>query len=352
MALHSEHLHSPSLETDSRSILVVDDETGVRDLMSRWLQAGGYSVASASGADEALGAIERQAPAVALCDIRMPGRDGLWLADRIRQLSPETAVIMATGVHDVESAIAGLQHGVVDYLTKPFGRDRLRDAVTRGIEWHRSARDSRSWRERLEAEVEARRARLAAAIGSLSIDSDRMVHALLSMLTLHEADALPHARRVAELAAAIARMMGLGDDEIAVVRRAAMLHDVGKLAMPEALLKKPAPLTPEEQAIVRRCPVLGFELLADQPFLEEAAAIVREVRERPDGQGYPAGARTGIANEALIVAAADAYDTMTRPRVYRAPLDASEALLELTRGSGSQFDAAVVRTLKRLVAAH
>ena len=355
MALHPVSAQSETPATDpvfNRSVLVVDDENGVRDLMSRWLQAGGYAVASASGADEALGVCQTFSPAVALCDIRMPGRDGLWLADQIRQQFPETAVIMATGVHDVETAISSVQHGVFDYLTKPFGRDRLRDAVVRGIEWHRSARDSRCWRDRLEAEVQARHARLADAINAFQVDSDQMVDAMLSMLTMGETEAYPHARRVADLAVAVARMVGLSDDETAIVHRAALLHDLGKLAMPEALLRKPAPLTAEEQVIIRRHPQIGAGLIADLPFLEEAAAVVAEAQERPDGFGYPDGKTEGVSLEARIVAACDAYDTMIRPRVFRGPLTAADALIELDRCSGTQFDPQVVRALKRLVAAH
>ena len=109
---------------------------------------------TAANADEALSQVARRAPAVALCDIRMPGHDGLWLAQQIRHDAPETAVIMATGVQDVGSAVPSLRQGVIDYLTKPFGRDRLRESVMRGIEWHKAARESRRWRETLEGEVE------------------------------------------------------------------------------------------------------------------------------------------------------------------------------------------------------
>ena len=127
------------------SVLVVDDEIGVRELMARWLASGGYDVRTAANADEALQRVSADAPAVALCDIRMPGHDGLWLAQNIRQSAPETAVIMATGVQDVTSAVTSLRQGVIDYLTKPFGRERFRDAVVRGVEWHRTARDTRRW---------------------------------------------------------------------------------------------------------------------------------------------------------------------------------------------------------------
>src|SRR2546421_7003538 len=125
------------------AVRVGDDELGVGDLRSRWLIAGGYDVRTAANADEALSRLHETPPAVALCDIRMPGHDGLWLAQQIRQEWPETAVIMATGVQDVGSAIASLRQGGIEYLTKPFGRDRLREAVFRGLGLHRAARPAR-----------------------------------------------------------------------------------------------------------------------------------------------------------------------------------------------------------------
>ena len=129
-------------------MLIVDDEPGVRHLMRRWLESRGYAVAVAPGADQALELLAAAPTAVALCDLRMPGHDGLWLADQLRREHPDTAVIIATGLNDVGSAVESLRQGVVDYLTKPFERDRLCEAVSRGVEWHRSACDSRRWRER------------------------------------------------------------------------------------------------------------------------------------------------------------------------------------------------------------
>jgi putative nucleotidyltransferase with HDIG domain len=332
------------------SVLVVDDEGGVRDLMSRWLLSGGYAVSSARGAEEALRLLEDSQPAVALCDIRMPGHDGLWLADRIRHQFPETAVIMATGVQDVEAAVESLRQGVVDYLTKPFGRDRLRDAVLRGVEWHRSARDSRRWRETLESEMRARQSRLADAIGALQIDSDATLDAMLSMLTMNNQDAYAHAYRVAALSVSIARALGLGEADIAEIERGALLHDVGKLAMPDAVLRKPAPLTIEEQRLIRLHPTVGSELIARLPYLAPASAIVRDAHERLDGLGYPQGLRDDdIRLGGRIVCVADAYDTMTRPRVFRDAVTPEEALVEIERCSGTQFDPRVVQTLKSLI---
>jgi cyclic di-GMP phosphodiesterase len=349
----SRDLPGPHDVRAARSVLVVDDENVVRDLMSRWLEAGGYCVASAAGADEALGLMQTFPPAVALCDIRMPGRDGLWLADRIRQTYPETAVIMATGIYDVGAAAVSLREGVVDYLTKPFGRDRLEDAVIRGIEWHRSARDSRCWRERLEKEVETRRVQLVASLASLPVESDEMLDEAFAALTAGEGDSYAHAHRVAELAVGVARQIGLTVEEVTTVRRAALLHDLGKLSMPEALLRKPAPLTPDEQTLIRRHPQIGSDLVAAIPYVEGVAAIVRHAQERVDGLGYPEGLRLAdLPVGARIVAAADAYDTMIRPRVFRDAISAADALLELDRCAGTQFDPYVVKVLKSLVVMH
>lgn len=345
--------HATSEADADRPVLIVDDENGVRDLISRWLESGGYAVASAADADQAMTLIEDSPPAVAVCDIRMPGHDGLWLADRIRREHPETAVIMATGVQDVGAAVESLRHGVVDYLTKPFGRDRLREAVVRGYEWHRAAVDSRRWRESLETEMRSRHARLAGAIAALRIDSDEALDAMLSMLTMTDRDAYAHAYRVAALSASMARVLGVPDEEIPTIERGALLHDLGKLTMPEALLRKPAPLTLEEQTLIRMHPRLGSELIRDVPYLLDASLVVRDAHERLDGLGYPRGVRSeNLPLSARIVTVADAYDTMTRPRVFRDAIAPAEALQELERCSGTQFDRRVVDALTRVLSVH
>jgi cyclic di-GMP phosphodiesterase len=338
------------MEPVNASILVVDDDTGVRELLARWLNAGGYAVHTASSADEALGRVHDAAPAVALCDIRMPGHDGLWLAEHIRHEAPETAVIMATGVQDVGSAITSLRQGVIDYLTKPFGRDRLRESVLRGIEWHNAARESRRWREALEEEVAARCERLRDALASLTIDSDAALDGLLTVLTISDRDHYAHAYRVSALAASVGCAMQLADDDMAALERAALLHDVGKLAMPEAVLRKPAPLTVEELQLIHTHPQIAADLIGRVPYLEAAADLVRDAQERVDGLGYPNGARArDVALGARIIAVADAYDAMTRPRVFRDAITPREALLELDRCAGSQFDPSVVEVFKSIV---
>ncbi|HMF59663.1 MAG TPA: response regulator, partial [Vicinamibacterales bacterium] len=159
----------------AQNVLVVDDESGARDLMARWLESSGYTVTTAASAEEALGRLQDQPSAVALCDIRMPGHDGLWLAGKIREQYPETAVIMATGVQGAGPAVETMRRGVIDYLTKPFGRERLREAVTRGLEFHHAAWDARLWRESLQQEMAIRRTRLNDAVSAIHIDGDEAV---------------------------------------------------------------------------------------------------------------------------------------------------------------------------------
>jgi response regulator RpfG family c-di-GMP phosphodiesterase len=332
------------------SVLVVDDEVSVRELVARWLSGGGYDVRTAGTADEALQRVHEGAPAVAVCDIGMPGHDGLWLAHRIRHDAPETAVIMATGVQDVGSVVTSLRQGVIDYLTKPFGRDRLQESVERGMEWHKAAVDSRQWRESLDREIEGRRRHMRDALAALTIDSDATLDGLLSVLTVADHDAYAHAYRVAALSASVGCAMRLDEEDMASLERASLLHDVGKLAMPDAVLRKPAPLTSEEQNLIRQHPQIAADLIAGVPYLRTAAELVRDAHERIDGLGYPNGAQASdVALGARIIAVADAFDAMTRPRVFRDAITPAEALLELERCAGTQFDPSVVATFRRVV---
>jgi putative nucleotidyltransferase with HDIG domain len=328
-------------------VLIVDDEQAVRDVIKRWLEVGGHTVTTAASAEEAIERLEAAPLAVALCDIRMPGRDGRWLAEQIRQRFPETAVIMATGLPDADGSPRGPDDGVVDYLTKPFGRDRLCHAVLRGLEWHHAARDAGEWRQTLEQEMHLRQVRLSAALTAVTVENDEALDALLSMLMLKEPDALSHAYRVAELSSSVAARLGVPAGERAIIRRAALLHDIGKLAVPEAIIRKPAPLTAEERALVRRHPEIGSELVAQLPYTRQAAPIILNLHERVDGRGYPRGVPSMRAPfGARIIAVADAYDVMTHPRVFRDILTPADASDELERSSGTQFDPAVVAALQ------
>ena len=336
-----------------RPVLVVDDEAPIRDVLARFLRARGYRVVTAASADEALLRMAEEPAAVALCDIRMPGRNGVWLLHRLRTEFPDTAVVMVTAFNDVTPAIASHRQGVVDYLTKPFTPEQITGAVRRAVEWHVNLSAERQWAARLEREASERETRLVEATHDLVICNDETVDELLSVLTRHDSHAYAHARRVASLAVLLSDRMGRADADKRVTRRAALLHDVGKGAIPPAVIDKPAPLTGEEYELVRTHPARAHRLLADISFLSDVADIVRAVHERPDGHGFPDGRTTGqIPLGARVIAIANAYDVMTSEQIYRPALPAPDALLELERGAGSQFDASLVPLFVGLLRTH
>jgi response regulator RpfG family c-di-GMP phosphodiesterase len=335
------------------SVLLVDDEDGIRALMSRWLEGLGHETRQASSAEQALEQLAREDADVAVCDIAMPGQDGLWLASQLRADHPQTAVIMATGTQDVDAALRSLQHGAVDYLVKPFTRDQFREALGRGIEWHREAVRSRRRLDDLDRAFRERLEPLEERLRSVPVVSDSSLEELVSAFSGGDRARVEHSQRVASLAMNIALSLGVRNPELSDIERGARLHDIGKFAMPKDILCKPGTLSDEERSIVRRLPVLVYDILRVSPFLAAAAELVRSVYERFDGLGYPWALRgEEIPIGARIIAVADAFDTMTHRRVHSGPRAMAEAIFEIQRFRGLQFDPQAVDALFKVVSLH
>jgi putative nucleotidyltransferase with HDIG domain len=329
------------------SVLIVEDEVPIRMLLTRWVMACGLRATLAATATQALEEMSREPAAVALCDIRMPGRDGLWLAAELRARHPETAVVMASGDDRFTSAVASLRTGAIDYLVKPLRQSQVTDAVQRGLAWHRAQVEARASRERLEMEIRSRQLELSTTLAGARLNSIGAVDALLKMLTAYAPGAREHARRVAALAVDTALLMGITEPHLSHIERGALLHDLGKIAIPAAILDKPSPLTPAERAIVERHPETGYELIREVPFLERAAEIIRASHERFDGTGYPSGlAERQIPLGSRIIALADAFDAMTHRDTYIGRRSPADALAELETSSGAQFDPEVLAAFR------
>ncbi len=330
--------------TPQHAVLIVDDEPAPRELFGRWLKRAGHTVETASSAGKALEIQSELRAPVVVCDIRMPGYDGLWLAEQLRDQHPETAIIMVTGAPDVGTAVTSLRQGVADYLSKPCSADRLRQSVQRGYEWHQAVVDLR--RGRTVASVGDRTVALpsGAIPDAINVDSAAALDGLLAMLAARDSSAHAHAHRVAALAADLARALHAGDAMQSTIERAALLHDIGKTALPEAILGKRGSLSVEELNMVRRHPQIGHEMVSGLwPYLAGTAEIVRATQERYDGTGFP----HGISGEAIplgarIIAVADVFDTVTTPRVFREARSEQHAMSEIVAGAGTQFDPAVV----------
>jgi response regulator RpfG family c-di-GMP phosphodiesterase len=328
------------------SVLIVDDHESLRGLVRTWVDSLGFRAREAGSAEEALSAMDREPSPVMVCDIAMPGRDGIWLAARVRDLFPSTAIVMATGGHDVELAVESLRNDVVDYLLKPFDRVRLAEALCLARDWHAAAAGLEDLQHALQDRLRQRRAAVAAALAAVQVTTQGALEGLIAMLQLHERDGRGHATRVARLAAALGDELGLDDDTIEQLEQGALLHDVGKLEMPAAILRKPAPLDEREWRVMRTHPQAGYDLVCGQERFVGAAEIVLSHHEAYDGSGYPRGLEgRDIPFGARILAVADAYDSMTQPHIQRPPMPPRLAIEEIERCSGSQFDPDCVRAL-------
>lgn len=330
------------------TILVVDDEAPIRDLFAEWLSHAGHTCLSAGSAQEAL-SVSADGPAdVALLDLRMPGEDGVWLARRLRERHEDIAIILATGAQSFDAAVEGMRLGVLDYLLKPFSREELVSAVDRAVRLREQSVSEREQRERLEREIEQRSSALSDAFVKVREASAGALEALLVTLHTRNPDAFEHTRRVTDVALTIAAAMGLQDPLLSDIERAALLHDIGKVAMPDSLIHKAGPLTDDEIAIIRTHPDIGRDILMAVPSLRGVAQIVVASHEWYDGHGYPRGLRgEEIPIGARVIAVADAYDALTRSRVYRGAVCAEAATAELARWSGRQFDPVVVQAWLR-----
>jgi cyclic di-GMP phosphodiesterase len=334
------------------SVLIVDDEPAVRDLMSRWAASLGLRSTTASNADEALASLRLNHYDLAVIDVMMPGHDGLWLAGELQRDHPSTAVIVATAYTELLGENA--QHTpIADFLIKPFQRERFVLAVDRGRQWRKLALEEVHWHAMVSIEMRDRTAHVVHVLDRHVSSGVREDDALATLFAARLPDVAAHGERVARYARSVAHEIKAEPSLIACLDIAARFHDVGKLAMPEGLVAKPAPLTRGESAIMRQHADLGAEILESTRELASAAHAVRSSHEWFEGGGYPERvAGTAIPLMSRLIAVADAYDAMTQDRAYRVRLDSSDAIAEILRCSPSQFDPQIVAAFLTVMSRH
>src|SRR5277367_561443 len=331
-------------------ILVVDDEPNVGAAIGATLKRAGYFPMLARNCNEALRQFAGGPPFdLVLLDIMLGEGDGLTLLETLKEIQPETPVVMISSVPEIAVVISAMKKGAYDYLLKPVGHEQLLSTVLRALK-HREieARDPRR-RHGLERLVEARTKLLHRAIADLERSYDITLEALGNALDLKDAETEGHSKRVTAYSIVLARAMNIDASDVKVIARGAFLHDIGKMAIPDAILAKPGKLTSEEQAVMREHCVRGYTMLKKIPFLEQAAEIVLSHQEHYDGSGYSRGLRGHeIPIGARIFAIADALDAITSDRPYRKAKSFAEARREIERCSGTQFDPAVVAVFREL----
>jgi len=333
-------------------ILVVDDEEPIREVVCSMLGAAGYPCTPAASGNEALALLASgEEFELMLSDLMMAEMQGDILLERAKERFPDMPVIMVTAVTDLSVALSAIRNGAYDYLLKPFERDQLLNTVKRALENRRLKLENRAFQLHLESRVAEQTERLRRALADreqanadLKRSHDMMLEALGDALDLKDAETEGHSKRVTAFTIAIARAMRLPDEDVEAIAHGAFLHDIGKMAIPDSVLRKPGPLTPDEVLIMREHCLRGYQMVCKIPFLADAAEIVYAHQERWDGTGYPRGLKgEEIPLGARIFSIADTLDAITSDRPYRAAQSYQAAREEIELWSGRQFDPVIVR---------
>ena len=308
-----------------KHILLADDEKGIRDSLGRYLQRAGYEVSVAMDGYEALEQLEFGRFFLVLTDIMMPKFNGLELLTYVKESFPETDVIMITGNIDVDFAIQALRHGAYDYFQKPLNYDKILITIDRVKEKQQLQRTEREMKTLKAAAYET-------------------VFGFVQAVEEKDHDTKGHSERVGAMTEALGQAVGLNEGDVVTCRYAGLLHDVGKIGIPEDILNKPASLTDVEFAIMQNHPVMGARILEPITFLKEVAPAIRSHHENWDGTGYPDGLEgDGIPLVGRIVRLADVYDGLAMDRPYRGPVPTDEVIDYITSHAGTLFDAHLAR---------
>jgi putative two-component system response regulator len=323
-------------------ILIVDDEPIVRRVLSEKVEVAGYRWEQASTADAALAKIKSTPVQLAILDIKMPGKSGFELLSEIKAAYPDIAVIMATAVIDINTAVECLKQGAYDYITKPFNLDEVVLSIERALERRRLEQENRDYQLHLEQKVNQQARKIRSAF----------LNAITSLVYALEAKdnyTSGHSQRVADISVAIAAELGMTKPEIEKIRLAGLIHDIGKIGVREAVLNKPGKINYEEYQHILSHSDIGEHILT--PIVEDEVILkaVRHHHERYDGTGYPDGlSGEEIPLAARILAVADSYDAIISGRPYRQPESIPAACVEIKRHKGTQFDPGVVEAFLRV----
>jgi putative nucleotidyltransferase with HDIG domain len=341
---HAESIARPEAKPRKAArILVVDDDAPVLSMISATLEGQGYKVQPASSVRGALGSLERNSFDLVLTDILIPDGNGIALMEEIHRRQPQLPVIIVTAIHEIGVAIDAMRRGAHDYVLKPFEREDFLGSVLHAIEYRNSLQEKRSHQQELETAVNARTDLLRQAMEDIERSYDITLEALGDALDMKDSETEGHSKRVTAYTIVLARAIGISSAEIKVIARAAFLHDIGKMAIPDEILRKPGTLSPEEKLIMREHCAHGYNILRKIPFLSESAEIVFAHQEYYNGGGYPSGLRgSEIPIGARIFTVADTLDAITSDRTYRKARNFETARKEILRCSGTQFDPSIV----------
>jgi response regulator RpfG family c-di-GMP phosphodiesterase len=328
------------------NILIIGDDDAVRRYVQQSFVSGEYRCTSVTSAQEAASATKDVRVDAALLDMASAGFPGLHWAAHLRRSVKNLPIVVVTSTRSAAVALEALSLGATDCLLAPVSSSDLRAAVERAVRWRRAALASEGACDRLARTMWARSAALVRACAESGVGSSIALESWVEALYRHDTWAFGHVRRVADFSVAIATMLGISTSGVQEIGRAALLHDVGRVAVPPELIQKADPLTDDEQTLVRTYVQVNYEAAMALPYLEPLAVTLFTVRERFDGSGYPLGLRgDAIPIESRIVAVAEAFDSLVAGRSDEPP--ATRANAALVQAAGALFDPAVVHAWLR-----
>ena len=327
-------------------VLIVDDEVSVRKVMAAVLAQLGLPCETAANGDEALHILETHRIDAVISDLQMPGMSGMELLAKVKQIYPRIVFLVVTGVGDIRVGIQAMRQGADDYLVKPLQVDAniVLASLTRALHVKRLEQEVENYRHHLEEIVAEQTQQLREALRRIERTYDHTLEVLGAAIDLRDSPTAGHSRRVFLYSIEIAKAMGGLESQMRNIAMGTWLHNIGKLAIPDAILLKPGPLSYQERQIMQRHVRIGYDLVKGIPFLADAAEIIFAHHERCDGSGYPRGLKTEeIPTGARIFAVADTFDAMTSDRPYRRalPFQASREVIE--QEAGKQYDSQVAR---------
>ena len=337
---------SPLPQFSDVRVLVVDDEAPARNVLALVLAQIGHRCEKAANGEEALRILEAKQTDVVISDLQMPGISGMELLAKVRQLYPHLVFLVVTGTDDIQVGIRAMQEGADDYLVKPFQVDPsvVSTSLARALHKKRLEQEVENYRRHLEEMVAEQTQQLREALREVERSYEHTLEALGVAIDLRDSSTAGHSRRVFLYSIEIGKAMGGLEHELKNIAMGAWLHDIGKLAIPDAILLKPGSLTDEERQVMQRHVQIGYDLVKGIPFLSNAAEIILGHHERCDGSGYPRGLKAEeIPGGARIFAVADTFDAMTSDRPYRRALPFAASREVIERGAGKQYDAHVAR---------
>ncbi|MBW1722860.1 MAG: response regulator [Deltaproteobacteria bacterium] len=342
----------------NRTLLLVDDEQNVLGALKRQLRRERYKILEACSGPQALRLLEEQEIGVVLSDLTMPGMDGITLLGEVKTRFPDTVRILLTGNGTLENAmeaINGLQ--VFAFLSKPWSREGLKGILARAFEHYNLIKENRRLLKLTQdqnQELMRFNRDLERLVRERTQQMDQAVREGIRMLAIaaeaKDDDTGEHVKRIQEMTLDICRNLGLSDEESDRISFFSTVHDIGKIHVPDAILKKPGPLDPEEWAVMKAHTLVGSRILGVHPFYRTAREIARSHHERWDGTGYPDGLRGhDIPLPARIVAVADVYDALTHSRPYKVAWPVEKALEEMKAQSGKAFDPEILEAFLHVI---